>query len=1152
MDIRKFTATIAGHGAFVARPAGVLGIVLAAALTVWLFAAGSYHKEATGAISKSLITINKYKTEQITEWVRRHEREAARLSRHPFLGEIVSQEISRPGSRRAQLSAWLLDHTNQKRYIAMAFLTTKGAVIAATPKYAAGTEAYFKEAFAQASRTGKPRLTDLYLAGNGQPRMAMLSPISEKGPGGRPVCVLVIKIDPEMEFYPLLKAAPLFFTKAETLLVRREGDQVLFLSELDFAKDSALKFKVPLSKERLPSAAALLGYSGFYAGVDYRGGKVFSAISHIEDSSWALITKIDRSTVLGPVKAREYLALALIVLAALMLYGLFYAVLRIREQAVQKKIQEGELRLQGAEASLQESEQIFREFMEHSPIYVFFKDAQIRPIKLSRNYEKMLGRPLQELLGKSMEELFPSELARSMVADDKLILKEGKEVEVEEQLNGRTYRTIKFPIVAVGKPQYLAGYTIDITAQKQAEEQVTRINERLLLAARAGHLGIWDWDVPSNKLVWDDRMFELYGIKKEAFAGAYEAWLKAIHPDDQARCEEQIQQALRGEKEYAIDFRITLPDGTGKHIKANGDIFRDAGGKPLRMVGVNLDITERKLAEEELAFNASRVNTQLRLNQMTEASEKEITDFALEEAVRLTNSTIGYLAFVNEDESLLTMHSWSRSAMAECATTEKPFIYSVKSTGLWGEAVRQRRAVITNDYTAPSPLKKGCPQGHVALKRHMNVPVFSGSRIVIVAGVGNKAGEYVNADIQHLTLLMESMWRLLERKRAIDALRRSEERFQQLFQTMEEGFATHEVVCDAAGTPVDYRFIDVNPAFERLTGLKKADIAGRTVLEVMPGIEKIWIENYGRVALSGKPMHFESGAAALGKWYEVSAFSPGKGQFAVSFFDITERKQSEAALNRLNKDLVEKTQEMENFLYITTHDLRSPLVNIQGFSQNLQSYLGELKHVLAPIPVPGPVKNDLEELTGGKIPRALDFVLQSSRKMDALISALLKVSRLGRVEMKPETLEMNGLIDRILASMRFQLEEAGATVKAGALPPCKADGGALTQLFSNLLDNAIKYRQRERALMVTVAGEVKGDMVLYTVADNGAGIPEIDLSRIWNVFYRHERTRDAQGEGIGLPMVRRITEKNGGSIRVESKENAGTTFYIELPAAGGK
>ena len=135
-----------------------------------------------------------------------------------------------------------------------------------------------------------------------------------------------------------------------------------------------------------------------------------------------------------------------------------------------------------------------------------------------------------------------------------------------------------------------------------------------------------------------------------------------------------------------------------------------------------------------------------------------------------------------------------------------------------------------------------------------------------------------------------------ERRKAEAAHRDSEERFRQLFDTMEEGFATHEIICDAEGRPVDYRFLSINPAFERLTGLKRESLIGRSVLEAIPGTEKTWIESYGRVALKGERLHMENYAKELGKWYEVNAFSPKPGEFAVSFIDVTERKRADSAL----------------------------------------------------------------------------------------------------------------------------------------------------------------------------------------------------------------------------------------------------------------
>jgi PAS domain S-box-containing protein len=140
----------------------------------------------------------------------------------------------------------------------------------------------------------------------------------------------------------------------------------------------------------------------------------------------------------------------------------------------------------------------------------------------------------------------------------------------------------------------------DITERKRAEDELKRMNERFVLATSAGQVGVWDWDIPNNELVWDDSMYHLYGIQRGDFGGAYEAWARNIHPQDKAHTEREIQAALSGEREYAPEFRIVRPDGAVRYLKANSQTFRDENNKPLRMIGTNIDITERKWAQTEL------------------------------------------------------------------------------------------------------------------------------------------------------------------------------------------------------------------------------------------------------------------------------------------------------------------------------------------------------------------------------------------------------------------------------------------------------------------------------------------------------------------------------------------------------------------------
>jgi len=195
----------------------------------------------------------------------------------------------------------------------------------------------------------------------------------------------------------------------------------------------------------------------------------------------------------------------------------------------------------------------------------------------------------------------------------------------------------------------------------------------------------------------------------------------------------------------------------------------------------------------EADLNRARFETLYQLSKMYDEPEKAIKDFALEAAVQMTQSTIGYIYFMNEDETVLSIHAWSKGVMPECAIVEPQTEYLVSETGLWGEAARQRRPIITNDYAAPNPYKKGIPEGHVSLKRHMNLPLIDEGKIILIVGVGNKETPYDEEDVQHLTLIMDSMWRLVKQKRLTAALQESEARYRAIFTQAANAIALTDV-----------------------------------------------------------------------------------------------------------------------------------------------------------------------------------------------------------------------------------------------------------------------------------------------------------------------------------------------------------------------
>lgn len=327
------------------------------------------------------------------------------------------------------------------------------------------------------------------------------------------------------------------------------------------------------------------------------------------------------------------------------------------------------------------------------------------------------------------------------------------------------------------------------------------------------------------------------------------------------------------------------------------------------------DITDRIQAEETLRDNAERNATLLRLNQMTDVSEKELMEFAFDEGIRLTGSKVGYLATLNEDETILTMQFWTRTAMEQCQISDKPIVYPVKNTGLWGEAVRQRHPIITNDYAAPNPLKKGIPEGHVKLIRHMNIPIVAGSQIVLVAGVGNKEEDYNETDVQQLSLLMEGMWRIIERKRAEEALRASEGHLRTLVQTLPDLIWLKDP---------DGVYLACNPMFERFFGAKEPDILGKTDHDFVDKDLADLFRERDRIAMEAqRPVSNEEwitfaddGHRALLETIKTPMFDHWGRLIGVLGIgrDITERKRAEDELKKyrdyLEKMVRQRTEEL--------------------------------------------------------------------------------------------------------------------------------------------------------------------------------------------------------------------------------------------------
>lgn len=351
----------------------------------------------------------------------------------------------------------------------------------------------------------------------------------------------------------------------------------------------------------------------------------------------------------------------------------------------------------------------------------------------------------------------------------------------------------------------------------------------------------------------------------------------------------------------------------------------------------------------------------------------------------------------------------------------------------------------------------------------------------------------------------------------------------------------------------DCRVTRANRATENVFGRPANEFLGLHCYEITHGtnqpIEGCPLQR-ARKSMRRERMQLQSGSKTFEVVVDPIADEEGRFSGAIHVLtDITERKNIEKEKERLTERLEEKSREMDNFLYITTHDLRTPLVNVLGFSQNLAKDTAELLEAVRPAALPADKREAVSEIGGERIPSAVNFISQSAQRMEEVITAMLKISRAGSVEIHPAALDMNEALKVVLDTMRYQLDEAGAVLKADDLPPCTADAISVNHILTNLLTNAVKYRDKSRKLEITVSGGKGGDgRVVYRVADNGLGMKAADLPKIWQLFFRGEVPGVKKGEGIGLPLVRRMVDRNSGRIWAESKEGEGSVFFFELPA----
>lgn len=267
---------------------------------------------------------------------------------------------------------------------------------------------------------------------------------------------------------------------------------------------------------------------------------------------------------------------------------------------------------------------------------------------------------------------------------------------------------------------------------------------------------------------------------------------------------------------------------------------------------------------------------------------------------------------------------------------------------------------------------------------------------------------------------------------------------------------------------------------------------------------------------------------------------------AWSFRDISRQKKEATELKRVSAELDSTNKMIEQIINTASHDIRAPLFNLEGYTKEIADAAKELASVCQKSNLPKKVKDAAAQIIDEVLPDSTKYINASIHKINSLVAGLLKFSHTGRVELHKEHLDMKSTLSYIVDIFEFQARMQGAKIKTSELPPCIGDRSQIDQVFSNLIDNALKYLDPSRPGLIMISGHNNHLQTTYCVTDNGIGIAPEDHEKIFNMFHQITPS-ESNGEGLGLSIVQKIIERHEGKIWIKSEPGKGSSFFLSLP-----
>lgn len=1164
---------------------GVLALVIAV-LGAWYLR--QEQAEIRGEARETLQSIARLKALDIAHWRQERLGDARFFSKAAFVARDTQAFLERPASEpaRADVRNWLTLLKAGDRYAMVGLYDTNLVLRSAVPEPTNALSAGAQELLAAALRTNGVIMTDLHRdEGSNDIHLSMVFTVfAPASPAAtlslsRPLGVVLIHLDARQFLYPLVRSWPTHSPSAEIELVRREGNEAVFLNPLRHRANTALNVRFPADpRSRLPAAMAALGQTGPVEGLDYRRVPVLASIQPVPDSPWFVIAKVDQDEVYAPLRAQAWLILALTAILAVTA-GLVVWLLSKRRDAIRA------LRELAAERQRRVLAERVEHLMKSANDIILLADDQWRILEANDRALTAYGYSLLELQRMKLVDLRPPEerakfasQTAHLVADGQILIET-----VHQRKDGSTFPVENSArIIEIGGARYNLAILRDTTQRQAHEREIERLNRlyrtlselnqilvrvktRDALFQEACRIAV---EHAGFKLVWIGSIdHKTHEVRVTARAGNDAGYLDQIevYADRRPEGSGPVGTCIRAGKPCVVNDFLDDPSTAPWHNAAAAHGLRAVAALPIRTQGaiwgtftVYAGETGCFQDREVALLEEAAAAISYALDNLDREEQRQRAETALRESEEryrlLADNVEDFVTVLDTQENRLYISpsfyritGWTAEEVLRTAwdarlhPDELPLIRQSRAANLAGEATLTEHRIRCRDDSW--------------------------------IWVESRCKPLLDAEGRVRQLLI---WQhdITERKQAEEALRASEEAARILnrrLQTLQQAIAQL-----ATARTLDDIMVVARTAARQLTGADGATFVLRdgdrchyadedaiaplwkgqrfpmsacisgwvmlnqqsVLIEDIYADPRIPAEAYRPTfvkSLAMVPIRATAPLGAIGNYW-ASRHRPSAEEMdllrsladgaAVAMENVQSYQLLEHRVRQRTVELEAANQELEAFSYSVSHDLRAPLRTVDGFSQALIEDFGP----------------QLPETAR----RYLHLVSQGARQMGHLIDDLLAFSRLSRQALRKRELDTAQLVREVIESLRTEWEGRKVELNIGPLPPCHGDPALLKQVWVNLLANALKYtRRRDCARLEVGCCTQEGETVFY-VRDNGTGFDMKYAHKLFGVFQRLHRAEDFEGTGVGLAIVQRVIHRHGGRVWAEAEEDRGATFSFTL------